>query len=291
MKFFEKGVSLCVFIMCSMGFIGFAKGHGLDNPQRLQQMLSEAKSRCSMAQPNDAHLTQADIRPSQGQKFTQDTMRQNFQSVYLSNKRLKDRTFFDGQKDRFIMPFPTRNSFKPIHLEVRFIKSIIRNVEVALENDYVQYIYFPDMGHSHLLIPLDYYNQEIASLPQGNSHLVYEKALAYEGTKFLYHTAEKLQMTDNNRKLLDNEYLQWRYYTRNPVGDNMAKGTIRILKLLGDVFNTVRSLEGHRYYAGFNISANENGCFPYEHKGKKYYFDISLKDLPYDPNSSGGWGL
>ena len=50
--------------------------------------------------------------------------------------------------------------------------------------------------------------------------------------------------------------------------------------------NTVRNLEGYKYYSGFNISANKNGCFPFQDKsGNIQYFDLSAWDLPYKPGN------
>jgi hypothetical protein len=45
----------------------------------------------------------------------------------------------------------------------------------------------------------------------------------------------------------------------------------------------VTGLPGHRdWSAGFNISASQDGCFAYQHKGQTIYFDLSLHDLPYE---------
>ena len=78
----------------------------------------------------------------------------------------------------------------------------------------------------------------------------------------------------------------WRYFTRNPVGDNHGEGRLTLIRDLSSPMNTARDLEGHHYYgAGFNISANAKGCFPYEHQGVIRYFDLSLFDLPLDPST------
>ncbi len=46
--------------------------------------------------------------------------------------------------------------------------------------------------------------------------------------------------------------------------------------------NAVSGLKGYFYFgAGFNVSANKNGCFPYFDGTQVRYFDLSLSDLPY----------
>ena len=78
----------------------------------------------------------------------------------------------------------------------------------------------------------------------------------------------------------------WRYFTRNPVGNNHGARGLNLIRDLESPMNTARDLEGYHYYgAGFNVSANEKGCFPYIQDGMVRYFDLSLFDLPVDPNT------
>ncbi len=108
--------------------------------------------------------------------------------------------------------------------------------------------------------------------------------------KVLYHTTEQLATLDEGDNLLSDRQVQWRFFTRNVVGDNNWAGRIDLLHDATSAANTSRDLEDHHYYgAGFNITATANGCFPYVHKGETFYFDISLDDLPYENVDYGGY--
>jgi hypothetical protein len=38
--------------------------------------------------------------------------------------------------------------------------------------------------------------------------------------------------------------------------------------------------DGYRYWGGgFYISAHSNGCFPFKHNGKTYFFDLNLDGI------------
>ncbi len=94
-------------------------------------------------------------------------------------------------------------------------------------------------------------------------------------------------MLDDDGNLLDDSHLRWRFLTRNMVGDNDGAGITDLLHEPESTENTSRHLEGHRYFgSGFNITATTEGCFPYVHDGRLYYFDISMTDLPRDPDSA-----
>ena len=56
-----------------------------------------------------------------------------------------------------------------------------------------------------------------------------------------------------------------------------------------DAANTVVEIAGHyKWSSGFNISANERGCFAFEHGGKTIRFDLSLYDLESAPGAAIG---
>lgn len=142
------------------------------------------------------------------------------------------------------------------------------------------------MGHSHLFIPNDYYEREMRDVKGIYPSL--DKALQSKGLKILYHTAEQLRMIDDEKLVLADRYIQWRFYTRNPVGD--MRGNIEILTDYNQRsgYNTVRKLKGYKYYSGFDISANKNGCFPFQDKaGNIQYFDLSAWSPPPQPGSGG----
>ena len=76
------------------------------------------------------------------------------------------------------------------------------------------------MGHSHLLIPKDYYKKHFTKYT--SFHDRYKKAFNSKKTLLLYHTAEQVDLKVTreglNYKLPEDEYLRHRYLTRNLIG-------------------------------------------------------------------------
>lgn len=209
--------------------------------------------------------------------------------IYNSDARLTNRVGYFSETKKFTS-VNLKNTSESADFPEHYIKSIILHVENALKLKYAQYIFFPDMGHSHLFIPLEYYNNVMSKAPSRRFIDALELAFKAPNLKTLYHTAEQLRLLDETKNVLSDRHLQWRFYTRNPVID--AHGHIEIhtdFKAEGG-YNTLRNLEGHRYYSGYNISANKNGCFPFENaSGQIEYFDLSAWDLPYEYAGEGSY--
>ena len=241
--------------------------------------LEQAKLRCAPPLPGESILYSDDF--SWGMNLEQ--AKEAYEKVYYSDKRLKQRAYFDGEN--FVFAKALYNSDKDIRIPKNFIESITKHVESALKRNYVDFIIFPDMGHSHYFIPQEFYDNVLEKFSREEENLRYEAMFSHPGLKILYHTAEQFKMKDENKKLVNNRHMQWRYYTRNLVGDNKAQGHLEIIHAADNDFNTARDYDkGYKYWgSGFNISANQNGCFPFKYKGKTYYFDLSLKDL--EPSS------
>ncbi|CAM9891251.1 unnamed protein product, partial [Chrysoparadoxa australica] len=200
--------------------------------------------------------------------------------VYERGLRLKERAYLEN--GIVYLPYtPYGGEEQKVKLSERFLKSVIGHVENGLKRRYVDSIIFPDMGHSHLFIDQKFYDEVLADIPVKETHKKYELMLNHPETRFLYHTAEQLEMLNEDRTLKDDRHLQWRFFTRNLVGHNKNLGKIELLHNESHSHNTAREYqEGFRYWgAGFNISANKDGCFAYSHEGKTFYFDLSLKDL------------
>lgn len=236
----------------------------------------EAKSRCSQPAADEPILFSDDFF---GWGLNMEQAKKASELAYASNKRLKERAYFDGEN--FVFPNAIYNSPVLVRIPKNFISSIIKHVESALKRNYVDFIIFPDMGHSHYFIPEDFYNNVLDKFADNEKHLRLEAMMAYPGLKILYHTAEQIKMKDEDKNLINDRHLQWRFYTRNIVGDNQEQGHLEIIHASDHGYNTAHDYEeGYRYWgAGFNISANENGCFPFLYNGQTYYFDLSLKDL------------
>ncbi len=206
-------------------------------------------------------------------------IKERAERLYKEGKRL-DRRAYLREDGKVVIPHSVpSNGEQEIELTERFLQSIRLHIEKGLELRYVDSITFSDMGHSHFFIPQDFFNQEIAPLPVSQQHIAYQKMLAHEGLKILYHTAEQLKMLEEDRSLVKDRHIQWRYFTRNLVGDNQAQGNMELIHQEDHSYNTARDYKtGYRYWgAGFYLTANKDGCFPFKHKGETYYFDINLR--------------
>jgi hypothetical protein len=204
--------------------------------------------------------------------------------MYSSLKRLDRRAFFDTKKNKYFLPFDKERGGQ-VELPESFINSITQHIEKAFQRQFIDAVFFPDMGHSHILIPEVKYRAEYSAIPTSSMNLLYEKIFNDPEIKVVYHTAEQLKSLDENRQPLPDKKVQWRFYTRNLVGDNQGEKKIEIYNALDESrANTLGGVAGFYWWgAGFSISANQNGCFSYKRDGKMFNYDISLYDLPMDP--------
>jgi hypothetical protein len=204
----------------------------------------------------------------------------SFAEIYLSPKRLQKR--FHTQNGQIYGEVAQGDEFALI--PTHFVYSIKKHIETALERQYAEYVIFPDMGHNHFFVDQAEYDAFDGETFADRM----EALIGSPKTKILYHTLEQVAALDENQRLVDDQWLQWRHYTRNIVGDNQGLGQIEIYKNLDSKANTVGTApEGFRYWgAGVNISANQQGCFSYEHKGQTYYFDASFHDLAYSADNA-----
>ena len=125
------------------------------------------------------------------------------------------------------------------------------------------------MGHSHFLIPDQIWKSKYDKYPVNQFSKLYTDLFSDPELKILYHTAEQLQLTDENKNVLNDSYIQWRHHTRNIVGTNDGDKKLNLLQNPESPSNTVNRLEGHFYYGGgYNISSNINGCFQYLKNGQ-----------------------
>jgi len=221
---------------------------------------------------------------------TLEQLRAKFPEIYQSGKRLKARAYFDENEGSYILPKPTGK----VKISADFIRNVTRHVEHSLERRYADFVFFPDMGHSHFFVPESDWG-EIDDIPTDQQHLVYQKLLSMPGLKVLYHTAEQLAVREGERGRGDfpqDKVLLWRYFSRNPIGDNVTGDNVApYFAFNNDNYNTLSDLKGHRSWSsGFSISASKDGCFSYRAPDEKIYrFDLSLEDLPY--GSGGDEGL
>lgn len=207
--------------------------------------------------------------------------------MYKSEKRLAKRAYYDERMKSFVFPEAAERGGN-VRIPVQFIKTVAKHVEKGFEREYIDAVIFPDMGHSHFLIPNAFYKKELEIIPVEKFNLLYEKIMANKDIKVVYHTAEQLKVLDESKKLMDDKKLQWRYYTRNLVGHNTADPDIELVNATTtSPANTMSGMDGYYWWGGgFNIHANKNGCFSFKKAGKTMYFDLSLHDLEPAPGSS-----
>lgn len=220
--------------------------------------------------------------------MTLEEIRTKSTEIYESGKRLKNRAFYKDGNVVFPMDFIGKQQF--VKLSPRFLKSVQKHIEVGLKRGYIDAVIFPDMGHSHFFVPKKFYNDVLAKYSNEQRAKRYELMINHPELKILYHTAEQLTMVGEDKLPLVDRELQWRFYTRNMVGDNHGLGRVELIHEMDSSHNTARDYDDkHRYWgAGYNITASKDGCFSYEFKGKTYYFDLSLDDLTPSENYSGG---
>jgi hypothetical protein len=220
--------------------------------------------------------------------YTREEMVARFGEVYASGMRLFERAYYDADAGELAMPHVEGWGGRVV-LSKRLVENVALHIQKALERRYADAVFFPDMGHSHFFIPQEHWDANYAGTPVPELSDMYSRLLDDPELLVLYHTAEQLQTHDEAGAILPDKELQWRYFTRNPVGDNKGLGRIDIHRDFSSAGNTVRDYAGHRYHgAGFNVSASVDGCFPYVHGGEVFYFDLSLADLPYESSGEGG---
>ncbi len=241
---------------------------------------ADIQERCQPPSDDEENLYTNDYRWG----YTLDELDQRYEELYASPKRLFERARYNVDSDQFELPY-VESWGGTVVLSERLITNVRMHIEKALEREYVQAIIFPDMGHSHFFVPQEHWDNVYDGTPV--SAISHRTTALFEDPELrvLYHTAEQLQMLDEEQNLLPDPELQWRHYTRNIVGDNRGAGVLDLIRDPTSNANTARDMEGHHYIgAGFSVSANKNGCFPFVHKGQTFFFDLSLSDAPLDPS-------
>lgn len=220
---------------------------------------------------------------------TKEEMEENFWQIYNSGKRMDQRIFFkDGE---FLMPLKTGGETQYAEVPEVFISSLISQIEYALDNDYVDYINFSDMGHSHFFIPLDFYNGELSKYSYAKEKAKFFEVLMSEKEVLsLYHTAEQLKFFEKrgDEFPLDDRYLQKRFYTRNFLAKNDGSRNGKFLFNLdaSAQSSTHYRPDSYRYWgSGVSFNSTRNGCFSYKHDDQVFYFDISAEDVGYNSPS------
>ncbi|MCX5795472.1 MAG: hypothetical protein NTY77_08275 [Elusimicrobia bacterium] len=214
-------------------------------------------------------------------------MIQRSAEVYASDKRLPRRAYWNERAQRFELPQDAGRG-GPVVLPESYIRSVARHIEAAFAQDYIDAVFFPDMGHSHLLIPEALWESKYDLYPAERFSQMYTDMFLDPGVETFYHTAEQLKTREPDGSLVADPRTQRRYRTRNIAGPNSPAAELRVLQNPDSSANTVGEVPGfHWWGAGFNISANRNGCFSYTAQGRTFFFDMSLYDLEPPPGAGG----
>ncbi len=239
--------------------------------------VSYNEANCHKETADEAKIKMEDM--GWGQTLSQ--MKEKYTAVYEAGKRLELRAYVENGE--FILP---ADNGQKIVLSENFINSVRSHIEMALTRKYVDHIFFSDMGHAHLFLEKNLYEEKVKGSDSKDRKFLYETMLNDKTTKFLYHTAEQLKMLGEDKKPVKDRKTQWRFYTRNLVGTNKPFVPLEVVYNETHSHNTARGesyeKDTYRYWgAGFDISASKDSCFEFKHQGNTYYFDISLYHVKY----------
>ena len=187
-----------------------------------------------------------------------------WEELYFSGKRLRNRAYVEESSNKILLPNSSGNQ---IQVALQFISNLSGHIQQALAKSYGEHVFYPDMGHAHLYRP-------------EKKDLDLQEAFKESETKILYHTAELYKLRDRfgkKGKLVPNEWFQWRYYSRNFVGQNTSDGELSVLLNRSGGYNTIRGLFGYRQVGTIYFSASAQGCFEFKIGGKSIRYDVSIQ--------------
>lgn len=219
--------------------------------------------------------------------YTMPEMMTRFDEMYASPKRLDKRAYWDKTAGGLVMA-PAYDG-PPVKIGRPLLQALRRHIETALDKGYADAVFFPDMGHSHLLIPDALWKAKYDKYEIKDYSRMYEDMLADPAVQIFYHTAEQLKTLQDKTPINDPQLL-FRLANRNIAGPIAPDAKLSVLQNPASDANTVNQVPGYTWWgSGFNFSAQKDGCFAYTHKGKTYRFDISLHDLPMKPGTGDDW--
>jgi len=234
---------------------------------------------CLPEKPQESFLSLSDFKWEQ----SLEELLNLFHFNYQSEKRLKNRAYWDPNSNQYFLPYSSSNG-GAVYLSPRLIESVTSHIEEAFKQNVIDAVFFSDMGHSHLQIPQNRYDQIYMHFEVKEFSRMYEALFQDPSIKILYHTAEQLKTRDGSGAVLPDPRLQHRFKTRNLVGSNDNSKRLQFLTNPNSPANTAHEIEGYKYWgAGFNLSAHKNGCFQYKAQDKTLRFDLSLYDLESPP--------
>src|SRR5262249_36056874 len=123
-----------------------------------------------------------------------------FLEIYESPKRLDRRAYFDTSTRRFILPFESERGGDVV-LPASFADNVRRHIEEAIGSNYIDGVFYPDMGHSHFLVPEIAWEDIYSKYPIERTSDLYRDLMKDPELKVLYHTGEQLKFKENGEFL------------------------------------------------------------------------------------------
>lgn len=228
--------------------------------------ISVAHGDCSAPHANEPILQKSDYKVAN----TILDLQVQYDEIYNGKKRLPYRVYYDTTQRSY---YVDRNG-RILKVPDKFLNALRRHIELAFERGYADFLFYPDMGHLHVLRPI-YGENFLASQDRID--------LSDSQVKFLFHTAELLVLKPAGLKgsLVDDPWLQWRYHSRNFVAANIGDESLEVLFAKDADYNTVRSLDGYQEIGRIALSSHRSGCFSFNKNGEGTRFDIGFEDLSF----------
>lgn len=196
-------------------------------------------------------------------------LEEDFNELYTSERRLKNRVYWDEGLRSYRIP--SRDGSDTLNVPIEFIENLRLHLKTSLQRGYAEFLLYPDLGHFHLLIP-----DSSRVLPHFSPG--WEEALSNSNALMLFHTGEMIRFkkgSSGTGELVEDPWLQWRYYTRNFWGRNNGSPELPVVFARDQSYNTVRRLEGYREAGVFLVSGNQSGCFAVELGTRSIFFDLA----------------
>lgn len=200
-----------------------------------------------------------------------DDMKTGYENLYASGKRIYGRAYWDESLGAYAF----RGNDSAVKIDPVFLKHLTEQIEAILDRGYADFLFYPDLGHTHLYATLaDSKNlQAIADSDRRAEAMFQLPELAT-----MFHTAELIRLREGelfDGDLVDDPWLQWRYFSRNILGENKDGKNLQVLFAKGARYNTIRELEGYSQKTTIYLSASKDGCFAANTKNGVVYFDVS----------------
>ena len=88
------------------------------------------------------------------------------------------------------------NKHFAVTLTNSFLISIRQHIEEGLKRDYIQYVFFPDMGHAHAFIPQKFYEALACGIPPVVANVGELAALLENTPQFFYEDGDVAGLVD-----------------------------------------------------------------------------------------------